>query len=52
MSERLRDAFIGCGGIATSQHAPAYQKLPQVEIVAGCDLLPDKARAFADDGGW
>lgn len=48
MSERLRVAFIGCGGIASRQHAPAYQKLPQVEIVAGCDVLPDKAKAFAE----
>ncbi len=47
IDNRLRVAFIGCGGIATRQHAPAYQKLPQVEVVAACDVVPEKAQAFA-----
>jgi predicted dehydrogenase len=47
--KRLRVAFVGCGGIATRQHAPAYQKLPQVEIVAGCDVVAEKAQAFAGE---
>lgn len=47
-TNRRRVAVIGCGGIATRQHAPAYQNLPQVEIVAGCDVVPTAAQRFAD----
>lgn len=47
IDNRLRVAFVGCGGIATRQHAPAYAKLPAVEIVAACDVVPEKAQAFA-----
>lgn len=42
----LRVAFIGCGNIATRQHGPAFQTIPGVTIVAGCDLLPERAQAF------
>jgi predicted dehydrogenase len=51
MANRLRVAFIGCGGIATRQHAPAYQQLAGVEIVAACDVVPEKAAAFTDAFG-
>jgi len=51
IDNRLRVAFIGCGGIATRQHAPAYQKLPQVEVVAACDLVSEKVQAFAQTFG-
>ncbi len=51
MTDRLRVAVIGCGGIATRQHGPAYHKLPQVEIVAGCDVVPAKAQAFVEAFG-
>jgi predicted dehydrogenase len=42
----LRVAVIGCGGIAMSQHGPAYQKLAGVEIVAGSDVSAERAAAF------
>lgn len=51
MTDRLRVAVIGCGGIATRQHGPAYRRLPQVEIVAGCDVVPEKAQAFVEAFG-
>lgn len=46
-SAKLRVAIIGCGGIAVKQHAPAYQKLPNAQIVAGCDVVGEKAQNFA-----
>ncbi len=49
--KQLRVAFIGCGGIATQQHAPAYRKLPQVEIIAACDIVAEKAQSFAQTFG-
>ena len=41
-SKKLRVGIIGCGGIAKS-HVNAYLEMPDVEIVAGCDLVPGKA---------
>ena len=44
-TKKLRIGFIGCGWIAGS-HMRAFKKQPDVEIVAGCDLIPGKAAAF------
>ena len=43
--KKLRIGFIGCGSIANS-HARALLAQPDVEIVAGCDIVPGKAAAF------
>ncbi len=42
---KLRVAIIGCGWIAGS-HIKSYLAQPDVEIVAGADLIPGKAAAF------
>lgn len=39
---KLRIGIIGTGGISQS-HIWSYQKQPDVEIVAACDLIPGKA---------
>ena len=44
-TRKLRVGFIGCGWIAES-HIKSFKKQPDVEIVAGCDLVPGKAKAF------
>ena len=44
-SKKLKIAIIGTGWIADS-HVIAYKKMPDVEIVAGADLIPGKAEAF------
>ncbi len=44
-SKKLRIGIIGCGWIADS-HMKSYLKQPDVEIVAGADLIPGKAAAF------
>ena len=44
-SKKMRIGIIGCGWIADS-HVYSYLKQPDVEIVAGCDLVPGKAEAF------
>ena len=50
-SERkLRIGIIGTGGISHS-HMRAYLAQPDVEIVAGVDLIPGKARAALDEHG-
>ncbi|MBQ2730563.1 MAG: Gfo/Idh/MocA family oxidoreductase [Clostridia bacterium] len=48
MDRKLRCAIVGCGGIARS-HANGYTVCPETEIVALCDLLPDKAERFATE---
>ncbi len=48
--EKFRIAIIGTGGIA-HKHATAYLEMPDVEIVAGSDIVPGKARAFLDEFG-
>jgi predicted dehydrogenase len=44
-SKKVRIGFIGTGGIANS-HIKAYLNQPDVEIVAGCDLVPGRAKEF------
>ena len=51
MSDKLRIGIIGTGGIAHS-HARAYKNFEDVEVVAGADIIPGKARAFLDEFGW
>jgi predicted dehydrogenase len=58
---KLRAAIIGCGrkgddkrrtGCGVSQHhARAYNALPNVELAALCDLVPQKAEAFRQEHG-
>ena len=43
--KKMRVAIIGTGWIAES-HVKAFLNQPDVEIVAGCDLIPGKAKAF------
>ena len=45
--EKTRIAIIGTGGIANA-HMRAYLQMPEVEIVAGADIIPGKAREFLD----
>lgn len=45
---KLRIGIIGTGGIAGS-HIASYKKQPDVEVVAGADLIPGKAEKFFED---
>ena len=49
-NRKLRIGIIGCGWIAGA-HLASYKNMPDVEIVAGCDLIPGKAAKFFKDGG-
>ena len=44
-NKKMRVGIIGTGWIADA-HIKAYLNQPDVEIVAGCDLIPGKAEAF------
>lgn len=48
--KKFRIGLIGTGGIAHA-HMQAYLKQPDVEVVAGADLIPGKAEAFFAEFG-
>lgn len=50
MADKLRIGIIGTGGIAHA-HARSYLNFSDVEIVAGADIIPGKARKFLDEFG-
>lgn len=53
MKDTVRIGFIGCGGIANQKHLPAMfcEKQNGAQLVAFCDLIPERAQAAADKYG-
>ena len=49
--EKVRVGLVGVGGIANGKHMPALSKLPNVEIVAFCDLIEERAQKGAKEYG-
>ena len=41
MSQKTKIGIIGCGAIGTT-HANAYAAVDNAEVVALCDILPDR----------
>jgi predicted dehydrogenase len=48
--KKFRIAFIGCGGISQT-HQAALKEMPDVEIVAGVDILPERLDVVRDKWG-
>ncbi|MBO5051846.1 MAG: Gfo/Idh/MocA family oxidoreductase [Clostridia bacterium] len=48
MSKKLKIAVIGCGGIARGCHLPGYARMDHVELVALCDIIPERAKELAE----
>ncbi len=51
MEKKVKIGIIGCGGIANGKHMPSLAKLPDVEMVAFCDLIPERAEKAAKEYG-
>ncbi|HHU19661.1 MAG TPA: Gfo/Idh/MocA family oxidoreductase [Bacilli bacterium] len=49
--KKYRVAVIGCGSIARMRHLPEYQANPNVEIVAVCDIVPERVKETAEQYG-
>ena len=49
--KKLRIGIIGCGGIANGKHMPALTKVEEVELVAFCDIIEEKAQKAAKEYG-
>lgn len=47
----LKVGIIGCGGIANNKHMPAIKKVGMAEIVAFCDIVPERAEMAAKEFG-
>ena len=49
--EKVRIGIIGCGGIANGKHMPSLKKLANVEMVAFCDIIEERAIKAKNDYG-
>ena len=49
--KKIRVGIIGCGGIANGKHLPGLQACEDVEMVAFCDLIEQRARDAAEKYG-
>ena len=49
--EKVRLGIIGCGGIANGKHLPALKKIKEVELVAFCDIIVERAEKAAKEYG-
>ena len=50
-NDKVRIGIIGCGGIANGKHMTSLKKLPNVEMVAFCDLIEERAEKAKRDYG-
>lgn len=51
MVRKVRVGIIGCGGIANQKHLPGLSKIKEVELVAFCDIIREKAEKTATKFG-
>ena len=49
-SKKLRWAIVGCGGISTT-HLEAIKQIPEIEVVAGCDIKPERLKLMNEKYG-
>lgn len=51
MSEKIKVAIIGCGGIGNGKHLESLKKNENVEVVAFCDIIEERAKKSAEKYG-
>lgn len=51
MEKKIKVGIVGCGGIANNKHLLALAKLPEVEVVAFCDIIEERATETAKKFG-
>ncbi|MBO4527981.1 MAG: Gfo/Idh/MocA family oxidoreductase, partial [Victivallales bacterium] len=47
----VKVAVVGAGGIARSVHLPSLKEMDDVQLVAICDLIPERAKEQAEKWG-
>lgn len=51
MDRIVKVGIIGCGGIANGKHMPSLAALPNVQMVAFCDIIEERAKKAAEKYG-
>lgn len=51
VEKKLRIGIIGCGGIANGKHMPSLSRIKEVEMVAFCDIIRERAEKAAKKFG-
>lgn len=51
MDKVVKVGIIGCGGIATQKHMPSLARLKNVEMVAFCDIIEERAKKACEQFG-
>ena len=51
MAEKHRIGIIGCGGIANNKHMPSLKQIQNVEMVAFCDIIEERAVNACEEYG-
>ncbi|MBR4950015.1 MAG: Gfo/Idh/MocA family oxidoreductase [Clostridia bacterium] len=51
MDRIVKIGIIGCGGIANGKHMPSLSKLKNVEMIAFCDIVPQRAEKAKEKYG-
>ena len=51
MAKLIKIGIIGCGGIANGKHMPSLAKVADAEMVAFCDIIPERAEKAAKEFG-
>lgn len=51
MMKKVKVGIIGCGGIANGKHMPSLSKLGDVEMVAFCDVVLERAEKAKEQYG-
>ena len=49
--KNIKAGIIGCGGIANGKHMPAIKEMGGVDLVAFCDLIPERAEKAREEYG-
>jgi predicted dehydrogenase len=47
--KKIKIAVVGCGGVCRWGHMPAYKAMKNAEVVAVCDIKPEKAESIAKE---
>ncbi len=51
MDKKIKVGIIGCGGIANGKHMPSIKTVKEVEMVAFCDIIEERAVKAAKEYG-
>lgn len=51
MERTVKVGIIGCGGISNGKHMPSLKKLKNVEMVAFCDIVKERAEKACEEFG-